>query len=111
MPKRVPTFKNFRIREKVIEARPNAHQRGYCSRQHRAWRKAILNRDNFKCRGCGRVLHDSSQLHADHIIPIEEGGPRYSLDNGQTLCISCHGIKTSKECARVRGRYEKRKVD
>ena len=111
MPMRPPTFKNFRIREKVVETRPNAHVRGYCSKRHKAWRKAILNRDNFKCNECGRISHDTSKLHADHIIPIELGGPRYELSNGQTLCISCHGIKTSKECARVRGRYEKRKVD
>lgn len=108
MPKRVPTFKNYRLKTRVVETRPNANDRGYCSKRHKAWRKAILNRDNFKCKECGRILHDTSKLHADHIIPIELGGSRYDLSNGQTLCISCHGIKTSKECARVQGRYEKR---
>ena len=55
MPKRVPTFKNYRLKTKVVEARPNAHERGYCSKRHKAWRKAILNRDNFKCNECGHV--------------------------------------------------------
>ena len=111
MPKRPTLFKQYRLREKVIESRPNAHERGYCSKQHKAWRKAILNRDNFQCQQCKKVFHDTSMLHADHIMPIELGGSRYSLSNGQCLCRSCHGIKTASEINRKQGKWEKRSTN
>lgn len=35
---------------------------------------------------------------ADHIVPIEAGGPQYDEDNGQGLCASHHsGAKQSYE--------------
>jgi len=32
---------------------------------------------------------------ADHIIEIKDGGEKLSLDNLQSMCISCHNIKTA----------------
>ena len=57
----------------------------------------MLVRDDWKCRGCGRIQPDA---HADHIVPVSEGGARYDVANGQTLCASCHGRKTRGEQAR-----------
>ncbi|MBF0421907.1 MAG: HNH endonuclease [Magnetococcales bacterium] len=34
---------------------------------------------------------------ADHITPIKSGGDRYSQDNLQSLCLSCHSRKTAVE--------------
>jgi 5-methylcytosine-specific restriction endonuclease McrA len=34
---------------------------------------------------------------ADHIVPVRQGGDRYEVANGQTLCLSCHGRKTRHE--------------
>jgi 5-methylcytosine-specific restriction protein A len=31
-----------------------------------------------------------SLWHADHIIPVKDGGGEANLDNIRTLCISCH---------------------
>jgi 5-methylcytosine-specific restriction endonuclease McrA len=57
----------------------------------------VLTRDAWQCRECGRVCSDKREAHADHIIRIADGGGRYDLANGQTLCVRCHGRKTRAE--------------
>lgn len=74
--------------------RPTAAERGYCDRRHREWRRAVLTASAWKCRECGHI--DPSN-HADHIVPIERGGERYDVANGQCLCRVCHGRKTRRE--------------
>ena len=54
----------------------------------------MLTRDAWACRSCGKV---SNANHADHIVPVMQGGDRYAIANGQTLCTSCHGRKTRRE--------------
>ncbi|NDD85542.1 hypothetical protein EBZ38_14875 [bacterium] len=77
---------------------PNAAQRGYCSRQHKAWRLAVLERDNWQCRSCGRVCASKRQAHADHVIAVvKRPDLRYDVGNGQCLCASCHSRKTVQE--------------
>lgn len=65
--------------------------------QYAQWRKKVFERDNYICQHCGQK---AGRLEADHIIPfsfilkeIEMGADKNSLfliDNGRTLCISCH---------------------
>ena len=111
MPTRIPRYKPPRVKAKQVERRPNANARGYCSKAHKRWREAVLLRDNFECRVCGRVCGSPREAHADHVVPIVEGGERYSLDNGQTLCQRCHAIKTTRENAREAGRFAARPAD
>jgi len=40
----------------------------------------------------------SSMWHADHVIPLSEGGG-FDMDNIQTLCTPCHQDKTSDEAS------------
>jgi 5-methylcytosine-specific restriction endonuclease McrA len=95
MPTRLPTFVPPRTRRKRDEsARLNAHQRGYCDKRHRAWRRAVLTRDAWACVVCGKI---DNANHADHVVPVLNGGSRYDVANGQTLCIVCHGRKTRHE--------------
>lgn len=57
-----------------------------------AVRSAILNRDRHSCLRCGRGvrdLDDGERLEADHIY----SGVGSSLDDGQTLCSTCHAWK------------------
>ena len=35
--------------------------------------------------------------HADHIIPVYEGGGLCSLDNLRTLCVMCHNTVTNEQ--------------
>jgi len=55
-------------------------------------RQRILARDGDACVDCGRVY----DLEIDHVIPLSEGGSNLDL-NLQTLCKSCHKLKSNKE--------------
>ena len=54
----------------------------------------MLTRDAWACVDCGRV---DSANHADHIVPIADGGERYDLANGACRCSACHARKTLRE--------------
>lgn len=100
MPARIPSYRPPRLRtapRRDETNRPNAAARGYCSKAHRKWRQAVLTRDAWKCSACGVVCQRMAQ--ADHIVPINQGGARFDVENGQTLCIACHGRKTRREQA------------
>lgn len=57
------------------------------------WRMSVLVRDNFKCQICGS-RPSTHLLVADHIKPYCRFPDLIlSLENGRTLCRSCH-IKT-----------------
>ncbi len=50
-----------------------------------AQKKAILERDGYRCVICGRGEKDGVELQVDHIKPKDLGGTN-SIDNGETLC-------------------------
>ncbi len=60
-------------------------------------RLKILDRDNFRCKLCGRspATELGVQLHIDHIIPFSKGG-KSILENLQTLCMDCNLGKSNK---------------
>jgi hypothetical protein len=98
MPTRIEMFRlpraNYKIRRR--DARPNAAARGYCDGRHKAWRLAVLERDNWQCKACGRVCGRKREAHADHIIPVAvRPDLRYEVDNGRCLCHSCHSRRTA----------------
>jgi 5-methylcytosine-specific restriction endonuclease McrA len=93
MPDRIPTFRppwiNRRPRARAPDvARPNAHQRGYCSQGWKAARREVLLRDNYQCQMCGAVVH-GKRAHVDHIVPKSQGGSD-EVSNLRCLCVSCH---------------------
>lgn len=98
MPTRIPSHRPLRLRtdgpKRDESARPNAAARGYCDKAHRTWRQAVLTKCNWQCVDCGAVATD---LHADHVVPIAQGGARYDVANGQARCVRCHGRKTRQE--------------
>ena len=95
MPQRIEMWRPAaKIRR--MESRPNAAARGYCDPKHKAWRQAVLLRDGYSCRVCGRVCGKKGEAHADHIIAVvQRPDLRYEVDNGQCLCASCHSRKTA----------------
>lgn len=54
-------------------------------------RRKIYERDNYRCRCCGRSQNEVD-LEIDHIVPIAKGGKSTS-DNLQTLCAECNKRK------------------
>lgn len=60
-------------------------------------RFAILERDGFKCRACGRNPREHGVvLHVDHIVAIDNGG-KTETDNLHTLCKDCNLAKSNKQ--------------
>lgn len=57
-------------------------------------RNELFRRDGGFCRSCGLL---AIEWHADHVIPVQNGGAACGLDNFQTLCVECHQEKTSHQ--------------
>jgi 5-methylcytosine-specific restriction endonuclease McrA len=90
------TEKKFRPKRKQKRrARPSSHKMGY-GKKWDSMRRAILIRDNFQCRQCGRLCGGKGEAHVDHIIPKKKSGSN-AEQNLQTLCVSCHAKKTNRE--------------
>lgn len=52
------------------------------------WRDDVLARDKYTCQHCGSI---DKKLHPHHIVRWEdEISLRIEIDNGITLCTSCH---------------------
>lgn len=61
------------------------------SLEYTLWRIAVFERDDFTCVWCGKI---GGELNADHIKPFADYPElRFAIDNGRTLCRSCH-LKT-----------------
>ncbi len=100
MPTKIPSHRPLRLRssrpKRDESCRPNAASRGYCDKAHKKWRQAVLNRCHWQCVDCGRVAY-GREMHADHVVPISQGGDRYAVANGQARCSACHARKTLRE--------------
>ena len=60
-------------------------------------RDAVLMRDGYRCRHCGRnPREDGIKLHVDHIEPWSKGGTN-DLENLQALCEECNLGKSDQE--------------
>ena len=56
--------------------------------EYRLWRVAVFIRDDYTCQICNIR---GGKLEADHIKPWALYPQlRYAIDNGRTLCVSCH---------------------
>lgn len=49
----------------------------------------VLERDNGRCKLCGKNPMDGVKLHVDHVVPYSLGGLTV-LENLQTLCMDCN---------------------
>jgi 5-methylcytosine-specific restriction protein A len=65
---------------------------------HKAWRAAVLARDNGACQIHGQHCTGRATI-ADHIVNVAAGGAPFDLDNGQAVCARCHMAKTQREAA------------
>ena len=58
------------------------------ARRWQAVRRAVFERDGYRCVECGR----SGRLECDHVRPLqrEPGQDPYDPNGLQTLCRACH---------------------
>lgn len=101
MPNSAPIYKNTVKKSKVLGGRPSAYHRGYGGRRWNIIRHKIFIRDNYMCQGCGNLTilncRDANRRpQCDHIIIKKQGGTDED-SNLQTLCGSCHSVKTWRE--------------
>ena len=68
----------------------SAHHRLLDKRRWAALRAAVLDAAEWRCCTCGK----RGRLEVDHIVPVSEGGERYSRSNLQALCRECHILKS-----------------
>ena len=81
-----------------IPTRGSAAERGY----DRTWRKFAAHwlTQEPLCRLCKARGVLTPGVLVDHVIPLSAGGKRLSRDNVQTLCRSCHRVKTDGDLRR-----------
>ncbi len=61
------------------------------SKRYKAWRLAVVTRDNYTCQVCYKSK--GVQLNAHHIIPWAKSvRHRFLIRNGITLCTGCHNL-------------------
>ena len=73
-------------------------RRNYDDPVYKDWRKKVYSRDKFRCQmpGCTSKY----RLQAHHIKKLSSAAIlRYDVDNGITLCRSCHERITGHEHA------------
>lgn len=67
-------------------------------------KKAILEKDGYKCVVCGRGAKDGVELVVDHIKPKDKGGIN-DINNGQTLCMEHNLMKNNYSQTEAGKRY------
>lgn len=68
--------------------------------KYQEWRNSVFRRDFYTCQNCGKKSGCGKTviIEADHIKPwILYPELRYDLNNGQTLCVECHRLKTKSQ--------------
>lgn len=74
----------------AVSHRANYARRNFSSRK----RRLIMKRDGHQCRMPGCTA--TSNLTVHHIVPVRERGSN-AIENGITLCNSCHFLTFGKE--------------
>ena len=63
----------------------------FYSTRYMLWRHHVLSRDKSTCQKCG-VVSPSNDAH--HIVSWDDSEElRFNVDNGRTLCRSCHNTE------------------
>lgn len=91
----IPNARHFTTEMVIGSANP--HWKGGITPRHQAerghasilaWRKAVLTRDQFTCQLCGQI---GGKLNVHHLLSWAEFKElRSDVNNGITLCYSCH---------------------
>ncbi|MFI1520636.1 HNH endonuclease [Kitasatospora cineracea] len=80
------------------QLRGSATQRGYDSQWQRTARRAVAaHRQQYGdwCPGHGVPAHPSSDLTADHVVPLSKGGAS-TAENTLVLCRGCNARKGNR---------------
>ena len=88
--KRCPEISERQRGEKNMNWRNGATPKNMLLRkslEYKLWRFSVFKRDNYICIWCG----SKEKIQADHIKKFADYPElRFAIDNGRTLCGSCH---------------------
>ncbi len=62
-------------------------QNEWGSKRYQNWRNSVFERDKYECKHCGSKQNLNAHHIESYVRCIEK---RYHIDNGLTLCLSCH---------------------
>lgn len=82
---------------RYVDGSAPERQRLYVQSEGKAFLRAILKRDGYRCRRCNAPHTGGNRLHVHHVKPWA-GNPdlRFDAANVATLCYSCHRWVHSK---------------
>ena len=90
------------IDTRTVAVKPKQVDAHYLSPEHKAWRKAVIDRAGARCEAIGedgkrcRKAAPGHRMFADHIVEKRDGGDLLDPANGQCLCGSHHSFKTAR---------------
>ena len=89
--KALPTFRHKRF------CSPECSEEFWGTRNWQMLKMRVHKRDDWTCQICGkRKTYSFSANHADHIIPVADGGDEWDPENIRTLCVPCHKAVTKE---------------
>ncbi len=91
IPDEIDACRKFRTERKAAEPKPDVRESEIDFYNVRENRVKIFERDEYKCRYCGKQLTRFTAT-LDHIKPIAEGGDN-SFENLLTACLECNSRK------------------
>ena len=132
----MPSIRSNWKRKKASDGQPlclvcgvplTGRRTSYCSDEHRIinnpglMRQQVWERDRGVCALCGldtKTLARRKSLgimshihwHADHIVPVSEGGGMCGIEGYRTLCVKCHGIESGRLRKRLKERQAAQKA-
>lgn len=98
----MPTISNKRNKYKWQTNKPksfDAMHKADGLYNSRAWRKVSKAnlKENPLCVMCERQNIITQATVTDHILPVEQGGLIWDAVNHQSLCRSCHAVKSAND--------------
>lgn len=78
----------------IVDIRKSIYGDYRNNKEYREWRKKVFERDKYTCNNCNTI---GGILNAHHIKKYKNFPKlRYEVNNGITLCESCHRLEHKK---------------
>ncbi len=94
IPDEIEACRKFRAKRKAAEPKPGVHYSEIDFYNVRENRIKVYERDEYKCRYCGKQLTRFTAT-LDHVKAVTEGGDN-SFENLVTACLDCNSRKNNR---------------